>query len=104
MLKSLDLPQQLSASARELLLVLVDTAKQAETQTVLYREVRVRQEFERGANPTGPPDQDPLGSLQQLGLVDRLSQHHIYLRAAAFERAAYERKSWLGKWWLKMTI
>jgi hypothetical protein len=65
------------------------------------REVRVRKDFEIENDRHLPPQKDPLGTLQKIGLVERLGQHNVRLRTVAFERAKYERKNRLGKWWFK---
>jgi hypothetical protein len=86
-----DLDYPLPATAIELLLALVDTAKQYQIQIIPCREVRVLKDF-------GFEEKDPLGTLQKIGLVERLGQHDVRLQAVAFERAKYERKNRLGKW------
>jgi hypothetical protein len=101
-MKSIDLDYPLSPTATELLLVLVDTAKRYQIQTITCREVRTRRDFEDESDKYLLPQKDPLGSLQKVGLVERLNKHSVRLRAVAFERAKYERRSWLGKWWLRM--
>jgi hypothetical protein len=100
-MKSIDLDNPLHPTAIELLLALVDTAKQYQLQTIPCREVRVRREpwFEEDRDLT--PQPDPLGSLQKMGLVERLNSH-VRLGKEAFERAKYERKGRLGKWWARM--
>jgi hypothetical protein len=97
MMKS-DLDYPLPATAIELLLALVDTAKQYQIQIIPCREVRVLKDFNIEDDRHLPPQKDPLGTLQKIGLVERLGQHDVRLRAMAFERAKYERKNRLGKW------
>ena len=99
----INLDYQLHPTATELLLVLVDTAKQYQIQIIPCREVQVRHHLEKQDDKRFAPQQDPLGSLQKLGLVERLDNHNVRLQAAAFERASYERKNQLGKWWVKLT-
>ena len=93
-----DLDYPLPATAIELLLALVDTAKQYQIQIIPCREVRVLKDFGFEDDRHLPPQKDPLGTLQKIGLVERLGQHNVRLRTVAFERAKYERKNRLGKW------
>ncbi len=93
----------LPATAVELLLVLVDTAEQYQLKTIPCREVWVESHMPPQIAPEAlPHPKDPLGSLEKLGLIERLNQDTIHLRAAAFTWAKYKRKNWLGKRWLKI--
>ena len=97
-MKSINLEHPLPASAIELLLLLVDTAEQYQSQTVTCREVWVRNEASSlHHNKQLTPQTDPLGTLQKVGLVERLSKRQIRLCTEAFKRAKYERQNWLGK-------
>ncbi len=93
----------LPPTAVELLLVLVDTAEQYQLKTVTCREVQLYSQpapiFDEGMLPH---PKDPLGSLQKVGLIERLNKGAVRLRANAFKRARYERQNWMGKWWVKM--
>ena len=100
---SIEFKHPLPASAIELLLILVETAEQYQIQTIPCREVQLRGQSTRSSEGRAlPPQKDPLGSLQKLGLIERLNKHSVRLRSVAFARARYERKNWLGKWWVKM--
>lgn len=95
--------QPIPTTAVELLLVLVDTAERYQMKTVPCREV-----WRQGQPPAIvgshalPHPKDPLGSLEKLGLIQRLNPNKVRLRAVAFGRAKYERKNWLGKLWLRL--
>ncbi len=102
-MKSIAFDHPLPASAVELLLALVETAEQYQIQTIICREVQVC--GQSSGNIEGellPSQKDPLGSLQKLGLVERLTQRRVRLHAGAFARARYERKNWMGKRWAEM--
>ncbi len=100
--KLLDFDYTLPATAIELLLVLVETAKQYQIQTITCREVQTRDKLSRTVNDQQlSPSKDPLSTLQNSGLVKKIHKHRVYLYPDAFERARYERENWLGKQWIK---
>ncbi len=100
---SIEFERPLPASAIELLLLLVEMAEQYQIQVIPCREVQLcGQSSPTSEGGVWPSQKDPLGSLQKLGLIERLNKHSVRLRAVAFDRARYERKNRLGKWWVKM--
>jgi hypothetical protein len=64
----------------------VDLAKQDQGQTIHCREVRIRRAPWPEEDRDLPPEQDPLGTLQKMGLIECLNSH-VCLRKPAFERA-----------------
>jgi hypothetical protein len=45
-----------------------------------------------------------IGSLYMLGLAEQVGENSLFLYPGAFERARYERKNRLGKWWVRTML
>ena len=100
--KSLNIDHPLPATAIELLLILVETAERYQIQTITCREVQTRDKLFSAVNDQlFLPSKDPLGTLQNSGLIKKIHNQQVYLHPDAFARARYERKNWLGKQWTK---
>ena len=104
---SIDIEYTFPTPLARLLLKLVEVAVQDEVVSLSYSEQPNEEEYgafdliirchsKGGDVIVSRLRGNPIASLERLGFIERLSENKIFLHPAAFKRAEYERKNWLG--------
>ena len=107
-MEHVDVDYQLPKPIAQLLVAMVEVAERNEVLTVSCAkdpsdkkgawDFRIKDPAKGESAVVKRLGGDPIGSLELLGVVQRLSQRDMFLYPAAFTRARYERKRRFGKW------